>query len=266
MSSSDTEISRGEPVTPQAKAQYQEQGYLILRGLFHTELLAAFDERFCALVEGRIEKTGLMQVMRDVMVVKGAIAAQSALHAVNKLFSFEDDPVLSQYTHHAGLLAGVRVLLGPVVYSASTNVFNKPPDVDGRHPMHQDLRYFRMRPADLIVGTWTAVYPARRETGCLSVLPGSHRRGFLEHALPDWEYVNHGFYGVKDVDFSDRVHVELAPGDTLLFHPLLIHGSGHNRSRDFRRAISAHFISDEARVPDGSEWRNKPLVRRMPAT
>ena len=244
--------------------QYRNNGYVIKRGLFDAQSLAVFDQRFLDLVEGRVEKSGLMQIMRDVMVVKGAVDAQSTVHGVNKLFSFEEDPVLRGYTHHAGLLACARGLIGPVIHSVSTNVFNKPPEVDGRHPMHQDLRYFRMRPADLIVGTWTAVYPAMRETGCLSVLPGSHKGGFLEHAYPDWEFVNHGFYGVKDVDFSGRVHVELQPGDTLLFHPLLIHGSGHNRSQHFRRALSTHYISDEARVPDGSEWRNKPLIRLMP--
>ncbi|MEZ5597960.1 MAG: phytanoyl-CoA dioxygenase family protein [Pseudomonadales bacterium] len=249
-------------LTAEETASYREHGFVVRRELFSASQIEDFDRRFLDVVEGRVEKTPLMQVMRDVMVVKGAVTAETTVHAVNKLFNFENDPVLNAYTADATLLACVRSLLGPVVHSVSTNVFNKPPDVDGRHPMHQDLRYFRARPADLIVGTWTAVYPARRETGCLSILPDSHRRGELEHALPDWNYVNHGFYAVKDVDWSERVHIELEPGDTLLFHPLLIHGSGHNRSRQFRRAISAHYISDEARAPDGREWRDRPTIRR----
>jgi len=36
-----------------------------------------------------------------------------------------------------------------------------------------------------------------------------------------------------------RVHLEMEPGDTVFFHPLLLHGSGRNRTRGFRRAISA---------------------------
>ncbi len=30
-------------------------------------------------------------------------------------------------------------------------------------------------------------------------------------------------------------------GDTVFFHPLLIHGSGMNRSPGFRKAISCHY-------------------------
>ena len=44
----------------------------------------------------------------------------------------------------------------------------------------------------------------------------------------------------------------MAPGDTLLFHPLLVHGSGRNRSDGFRRAISTHYASadcDRAALP-----------------
>ena len=245
-------------------AHYRQEGFVVRRGLFSAGELAAWDARFLDYIEGRLPRCEGLQVMRDVMVVKGAVDPRSAVHAVNKLFCFEADPVLMGYTTSPAMLACVRDLVGPRVHSVSTNVFNKPPEVDGRHPMHQDLRYFRARPADLIVGTWTAVYPAVRETGCLSVLPRSHLEGPREHVLPDWAYVNHGFFAVRDVDTSGRVHVELQPGDTLFFHPLLIHGSGHNRSTRFRRAISAHYISDEARAPDGREWRDKPTVRRMP--
>ncbi|OTF76238.1 hypothetical protein BLA29_014875 [Euroglyphus maynei] len=32
-------------------------------------------------------------------------------------------------------------------------------------------------------------------------------------------------------------------GDCLFFHPLLIHGSGMNRTNGFRKAISCHYAS-----------------------
>ncbi len=259
-----TEGALTTTLTGEEIAHYRREGYVICHTLFTADEVKAWDERFLEYVEDRLARCEGLQIMRDVMVVKGAVDPRSAVHAVNKLFCFEEDPVLMSYVNHPAMLRRVRQLVGPRLHSVSTNVFNKPPEVDGRHPMHQDLRYFRARPADMIVGTWTAVYPAMRETGCLSVLPRSHLRGSLEHALPDWEYVNHGFYAVKDVDYSERVHVELAPGDTLLFHPLLIHGSGHNKSSSFRRAISTHYINDEARAPDGKEWRGKPTVRRVP--
>ena len=64
------------------------------------------------------------------------------------------------------------------------------------------------------------------------------------------------------VDASTRRHVEMQRGDTLLFHPLLIHGSGQNRSTGFRRAISSHYASGECESPV-REWRVGKSVRRL---
>jgi len=44
------------------------------------------------------------------------------------------------------------------------------------------------------------------------------------------------YHGIRDYDpSSPRVHLEMGPGDTVFFHPLLIHGSGMNRTSGFRK-------------------------------
>jgi phytanoyl-CoA hydroxylase len=44
------------------------------------------------------------------------------------------------------------------------------------------------------------------------------------------------YYGIDYVPKdNDRVHLTMEPGDTVFFHPLLIHGSGTNRSQGFRK-------------------------------
>ena len=242
--------------------QYFDQGYLLLPGLIGQSDLAQYDRRFVDLVEGKDALAPAMKIMQDVMVVKGAVEPASAVHAVNKLLCLEDDPALFAYARHPKLVAAVCSLLGDDVYSLSSNVFNKPPGVDGRHPMHQDLRYFKLGPADKIVGVWTAMLPAIRETGCLAVIPGSHKGGQLKHENPDWDFVNFGFYGINDVDLDKRVHVEMQPGDTLLFHPLIIHGSGRNRSAQFRRAISVHYAAGDCQSPK-SDWHHNPQTRHI---
>ena len=44
---------------------------------------------------------------------------------------------------------------------------------------------------------------------------------------------------------AQRVHLEMAPGDTVFFHPLLIHGSGTNLSPQNRRSISVHYCNSK---------------------
>ncbi len=97
------------------------------------------------------------------------------------------------------------------------------------------------------------------------MVPGSHRGGLLRHGDPEgWEHLNFGFFAAEDAPTDARVHVEMAPGDTLLFHPLLLHGSGHNASDGFRRAISAHFASLDCERPRGPRKR-EPVVSVLPA-
>ena len=249
-------------LTEQQVAQYFEQGFLVLPGLIDSASLHRYNQRFEALVNGEDALAPGMKIMQDVMVVKGAVKPQSDLHAVNKMLCLEEDPILFAFAHHPQLVSALQSILGEEIYCLSSNVFNKPPGVDGKHPMHQDLRYFKLSPADKIVGVWTAILPATRETGCLAVIPGSHTQGMLEHDTPDWDFVNYGFFGIEDVDLDKRVHVELQPGDTLLFHPLLIHGSGTNRGKDFRRAISIHCASADCTSEKG-DWRNNPFTRRL---
>ena len=249
-------------LTSKQVADYNEFGYLIVPDLISTEALAGYEARFVDIALGKVLCEPPMNVMRDVMVVKGAVEPETPLHAVNKLTNFEDDPVMFGYTNEPGLLAVIRDLIGQDVYSISTNLFNKPPGVDGRHPLHQDLRYFRIRPADKIVAAWTALGPTTRESGCLTAIPGSHKGQLLEHSDPDWEFVNAGFYGIDPPENAQRVYIELQPGETVFFHPLLIHGSGRNRSDHFRRALSSHYASADCHQSE-RDWRVGKQARQI---
>ena len=59
---------------------------------------------------------------------------------------------------------------------------------------------------------------------------------------------------------AERVHVEMAPGDTILFHSLLIHGSGRNKTDRFRRAISVHY----ARTGAEDLWGGVDRIAQRP--
>lgn len=239
---------------------YQEDGFVVVRGLLPQADLQVWNDRFIDVVNESRSLARGMVLMKDVMVAKGAVTPADPIHGINKLLNFEDDPGFYSYVEHPNLVAVANDLVGTNLYSLVTNVFNKPPEVDGRHPLHQDLRYFRMRPAEKIVAAWTAISPCTRDNGCLAVVPKSHRGGLRTHELPDWEYVNFAFFGVEETEDLTHVHIEMEPGDTVFFHPLLIHGSGRNTTSECRRSISTHYASHlcESPLPD---WRENDRVR-----
>ena len=66
--------------------------------------------------------------------------------------------------------------------------------------------------------------------GCLVVIPGTHKTaGLLQHDYPDWlGGVNKMYHGVRGYDEEKKVPLRMNKGDTVFFHPLLIHGSGES--------------------------------------
>lgn len=244
---------RVSSLTNEQRQEYESQGFLLLPGFFSPEELAPWHARFLDIVEERVAPADDMLVMRDVMVAKGLVEPRSKPEAIAKIQDFHNDRLLFDgYCKNPKLLAVVEAFCGPDIKSVHNMLINKPPGVDGRHPLHQDLLYFPFRPADRIVATWTALEPCDRDNGCLVVVPGSHRDGLREHEVPDWDHVNFLYVGAKGADAgTERMHLEMQPGDTVFFHPALLHGSGRNRTARFRRAISCHYASAACRFIEG---------------
>jgi phytanoyl-CoA hydroxylase len=242
-------------LSPADRKHYETHGYLVVRALFSAAELAPLHEQFLKVVNGEVPPAPGMLVMKDVMVAKGAVKPGTAAEAIAKVQDFHKDPVLfERYSVHPRLLDWVERFVGPDVKTIHSMLINKPPNVDGRHPLHQDLLYFPFRPADRIVATWTALEPCTRENGCLVVVPGSHKGELRKHGNPKWEWLNLAYFGVNDDEaIAKRIHLEMEPGDTVFFHPILLHGSGRNRTEGFRRAISTHYASAECRFLPGAE-------------
>lgn len=238
-------IKRNSLLSPEQVNFYNENGFLVIKKLVSDDKLDRYKQRFEAICRGDVKVPG-MTVMKDVSIkaseyVKGE-------KAINKIQELYTDPVLFEYCCLPEILEYVECFTGPNIKAMHSMLINKPPDpgtLTSRHPLHQDLYYFPFRPAEDVVGVWTAMEKIHRANGCLVVVPGSHKGKLLDHAYPDWEMgVNKAYHGIQEFDPNSlRVYLEMEKGDTVFFHPLLIHGSGSNKTKGFRKAISCHYAS-----------------------
>ncbi|KAM9845642.1 LOW QUALITY PROTEIN: phytanoyl-CoA dioxygenase, peroxisomal [Aulostomus maculatus] len=231
-------------LTPEQRLFYEQNGFILIKNLVSEEDIDKFRQEFERICRQELKIPGLV-VMRDIAIVKSEFVPDQK--AVSKLQDFQEDPELFRCTLPQ-ILNYVECFTGPNIMAMHTMLINKPPDAGkktSRHPMHQDLHYFPFRPADHIVCSWTAMEKVNRQNGCLVVLPGTHTGTLQEHDYPDWEGgVNKMYHGVRNYDPEHpRVHLEMEKGDTVFFHPLLIHGSGMNLTQGFRKAISCHYAS-----------------------
>lgn len=116
----------------------------------------------------------------------------------------------------------------------------KLPRVGSGFPYHQDESFLfgaalrrvqRFGGVNLVI----ALDPTDGQNGGFEVLGRTHRGPLLD-ASYDTSVMNAGLF-----DESQRVLAPLSPGDALLFHPRLAHGSRPNRSERPRRLITLWF-------------------------
>eukprot|EP01104_Vermistella_antarctica_P007782 TRINITY_DN1912_c0_g1_i1.p1 TRINITY_DN1912_c0_g1~~TRINITY_DN1912_c0_g1_i1.p1 ORF type:complete len:345 (-),score=74.68 TRINITY_DN1912_c0_g1_i1:755-1789(-) len=246
--------TRGDGMfTPEQRDFYENNGYIVIKDLVTDEELDGYRDHFVKLCKGEVEKQPSMLLMRDVAIAK---KKEWGEHAFTKAQDYQDDPELFAYCKTRKILDYVEAFTGPNIRSMHTMLIQKPPDPgskSSRHPLHQDLHYFPFRPTDRIVCAWTAMQHVDRSNGCLVLAPGSHRTGeLLRHGYPQWEGgVNKAYHGImnlpKDIEIK---HMIMEKGDTVFFHPLLIHGSGANNTTGYRKAISCHYASADCHYID----------------
>lgn len=234
------------------RAFYETNGFLVIKGLINKDDLETYRQQFELICKGEVTVPAIT-IMRDVTISKTEYVADQK--AITKVQNFQNDEVLFSYCKAPQVVDYVEAFTGPNVKAMHTMLINKPPDPgkkSSRHPMHQDLYYFPFRPANRVVCAWTAMEKVNRQNGCLVVLPGTHKGELLQHDYPEWEGgVNKYYHGVRHFDpKSPRVHLDMEAGDTVFFHPLLIHGSGMNRTEGFRKAISCHYASADCHFID----------------
>ncbi|XP_060759635.1 phytanoyl-CoA dioxygenase, peroxisomal isoform X1 [Neoarius graeffei] len=239
-------------LSPEQRLAYEEDGFILIKNLVSEEDINRFSKEFEHICKRDVKIPGLV-IMRDVSIAKSEFVQGEK--AVTKLQDFQEDPELFRYCTLPQILKYVECFTGPNIMAMHTMLINKPPDTGkktSRHPMHQDLHYFPFRPADRIVCAWTSMEKVTRQNGCLVVLPGTHKGTLQEHNYPEWEGgVNKMYHGIRNYNPNHpRVHLEMEKGDTVFFHPLLIHGSGMNKTQGFRKAISCHYASADCHYID----------------
>ncbi|CAF0921090.1 unnamed protein product [Adineta steineri] len=222
---------------------YEDNGFIIIRKLISSSALERFRKRFQDVCDGKIHVPD-MTIVKDVAYAKSQAALEEK--TINRIQDFTLDDEFFKYCCLPGLVRCVENFTGPNIMAIHTMLINKPPDAGkktSRHPLHQDLYFFPMRPVNRIVCSWTAMEHTYRDNGCLVVLPGTHKGKMEQHIYPDWEGGNNKMYlGIDNFDTNrERQYIEMWEGDTVFFHPLLIHGSGTNRTSGFRKIISCHF-------------------------
>ena len=145
------------------------------------------------------------------------------------------------------LVEAVEQLIGQGVSLFFSQIFCKAPSVGGPKPVHQDNFYFAPDNPDALLTTWIALDAATEENGCLHYGHGSHREPVLAHAAPEGEPFNLQVPAPVAAKYP-MTPAPVPSGAVSFHHGNTLHQSSANRSAFPRRAVTFHFLQNDAKL------------------
>ncbi|MEM7120831.1 MAG: phytanoyl-CoA dioxygenase family protein [Pseudomonadota bacterium] len=159
---------------------------------------------------------------------------------------------VDELVHDARIVDVMESLIGPDILLWDSDLIIKEPNTPGFISWHQDLRYMGIEPLESFTA-WLALSPATGDMGCMRFLPGSHRRGLLEHVdtHADTNLLTRGQTVRDGIDETQAVAGPLMAGQMSIHHGLALHASEPNRSDHRRIGLAMRFLAPSARQTKG---------------
>lgn len=220
--------------------EYRERGFVVLDALISKDELAALTAELTLLTND--DREGIVREK------SGAVRTVFRVHdmsAPTGLKTYEDLVRLPRVLEPA-----MQLLKEEPVYVYHTKC-NLKAGIEGEiWQWHQDFGYWETDGVASADGMTTALLMLSEATeigGCLYFIPGSHRRGQIPPTL-DENTTSYKLWTVPKSDviammerYGDPVPIVGKPGTVVLFHPHIVHGSGHNMSRYSRWHVYAVY-------------------------
>lgn len=223
-------------VTDQHKQFFNDNGYVVVRGLFSDEEVAQYRDHYMTLRKHGTYPGDLAGVDTK---------SNDPLKRYPRMIHMHRwDDVSLQWVLNDRINECLTGLLGAEPYAVQTMLYFKPPTARGQ-ALHQDNFYLRAQPGTCMAA-WMALDPCDESNGCMQVVPGSHEWPLLctEKADTSKSFTD---VTVPIPEGQEIRPVEMEAGDVLFFNGALVHGSYPNITTDrFRRALIGHYIQGEA--------------------
>ena len=167
------------------------------------------------------------------------------------------EPHYEAAIHHPLIAGTVRALLDtPEARLWHDQIISKPPHDNGHFGFHHDFFFWPLSPPN-IVSCWLALDDATVDSGCMHVMPKSHkdeRFSVKAKAALDTETAKAREAGSeapsnpwverRGLDISHGIPVELKAGECMFHHCLNFHGTPPNVTEHQRRAFVMIFMAE----------------------
>ena len=145
---------------------------------------------------------------------------------------------LDALAHNKIIVDAMEDLIGPDIALWASVMFIKEPSSKQYVSWHQDATYMGLDSIDFPT-PWIALSPSNRDTGCMTMISGSHHSEIQIHkdTFAENNILTRGQV-IPEVDKSKAIDLILEPGEMSIHHGAIIHGSQPNNSDQRRIGFS----------------------------
>ncbi|MFP6743340.1 MAG: phytanoyl-CoA dioxygenase family protein [Alphaproteobacteria bacterium] len=185
-----------------------------------------------------------LALRREIEVIETAHGGRLAVADYLRGFASVVVPAVHDAIRNPAILDAVEPIIGPDLLVWGCQFFNKDARTDDYVGWHQDLTYWGLDQLDEVTA-WIALSPSTIESGCMRMIPGSHKQDIVAHTdtHADANILSRGQELTVQPDESQAVDLVLAPGQMSLHHGHTFHSSQPNRSNDRRIGLVIRYIA-----------------------
>jgi len=231
--------ARSAALTPEQVRFYHDHGFLILRGVFTAEEIAAL----AAEAQTLLSRTELIDTQNL------RCRWQTHVETEECIFDCFDPvidigPVCRYFAYDQRIIRPLEAIYDDTAHLFKDKLIFKRPGARG-YALHQDYIGWESFPESFIT-VLVAIDGTHAENGATEVFSGYHQQGYLSprdgnyHQLPE-----------DSVDPARGTLLELEPGDIAFFGGFTPHRSGPNRSNAWRRQLYLSYNAGR----DGGDQR-----------
>lgn len=227
-----------------AKDEFWEKGFTEVARITTDEEVEWLRDVYDALFEGEAGAYVVRDVMTRIDEQRGDRVGQ-IIRPENYWPQLRE----TQFYKNGQKLSSQILDLAPAEMEAWGHMVRKSPNDTEALCFHQDEAFWDPHLDYLALGCWMPLDPATIESGCMDMVPGSHKLGIVPHKLGQDDPAVSYIEVVNPV--SNTVPRPIPVGGASFHHCRTIHGSGPNMTGRVRRA----FIN---------EWQKIPVKRAAP--
>ena len=218
---------------------YRANGYLIVADLLRADELTeanAIVDDFVERSRQVTEQSGHFDLESDHSVTHPKVRRLIAPASYHPFFDslMRDDRVLD----------ALAPLIGPAIRAQGDKLNMKSGDGGSAVEWHQDFAHYPHSNDDLCAVS-IALGDARRDNGCMMVVPGSHKEPILDHHQ-DGVFVGAVSPARDGLDLEAAVPLEMTAGSLAVHHARTLHGSAPNHSGRSRRLLLYQYAAVDA--------------------